>query len=1702
MSEGDRSDAESHGSSHVSSHDSSQGSSADYDNYIRIATENTLSMVLELDMDGLLKYISAPQWEALLSTPPPTPGTRFSDYVEGSPQDKAVFRSAVEMMLENDNVSYTVTFNVRNAAGDLQPLEACGILIHSDTQTYSMWNVKPYNEQWHGEQLDQVLPAEFIKKLGFGATVFADYLHDVEESRAIVDADLPLPRTELCRVCENFVPAWWLETHSQNCVVEHRIESAVQLIHDNLVEQRAVLRNFEETIESSNDTTAPLQYKDTQITLGSDRIRRVQNVLSALDELAEFAVNINTSEMLTATDNMAEFQFSPATRNNIQRIQNWHQSFDIQQYSQGANDDNDDDDTNIDGLRLLIDDTMHLARRKVDAVLRLDNALKYGQRIKDEVNDVALQLIREQLQNNRISKAHELSVQFSNDNASSTTSLPTLAMASPEVEYNSVDSLLHKLPSRHMMQDGNDNNIQDTIPEQQLSSALTFPNHSTESFNTLDGRSGDVPRLVTPQPKHAKNTLFSDSYLKDDELPKAGLRMRQRPSEEGGSSSTNTTSVTPLENRGTPDHYTGKFPRYTSRSITPSMQVDYDMYQSDASHEHNSTVDSANMNLSNNNNSSFNSTSNSNSSFHTPRVSSGSKMNPSQAPGQSQPNITINLPKLSTTISLTPRRGSPLPSNMSAFNNQKGSTPNVFNDPQLNHYNNSIHFNNSLSTQGHGHSRSAIEKSPISSPFAMARDFLTPEQFPNTSASPSQPLSPLLLATNQIKTAAPSIRDYDILKPISRGAYGSVYLARKKLTGDYFAIKALRKSDMIAKNQVMNVKSERAIMMFQSDKPYVAKLFATFQNKDNLFLVMEYLPGGDLATLIKMMGTLPDEWVRQYLAEIIVGVEDMHQNGIIHHDLKPDNLLIDSNGHIKLTDFGLSRAGLIRRHKVSNRSRSITSNTIDEARSLSQSHSQESAAPDQKGLGIARPKKTSISSLKSHEFGSTGPSSPRVESIQNSELAAMNKNDSQMSLSLFEVSRSSTPPPQAMTSCSTPSNPRPDAVSNADYSSSGTQIPTIKRKSHSNSISTVSSVTSHTSDMALFHPDDTKQDKKFFGTPDYLAPETIEGTGEGDECDWWSLGCILFELLLGYPPFHANTPEAVFRNILADNIQWPTFENPEEEAEFVSKDAKDLITKLLVLDPSKRLGVNGAQEIKDHPYFKTIDWSNVYDEEPSFVPAIENPENTEYFDSRGAVLENLGDSDDDNQDPNSGYNLHDNSDIPDINSTSGLSLNMTKGTPTFSTPRKWSGSSLQETGDKNSPINKLSISSVLESVVSPQNAGQSENSSRNSSVPKSMSLAIPPHMRERRTSKLNESQTEFGSFYFRNLSALDKANKDVINRLKSEHLSDAPRAHRRTSSSSMAGSSSDNSSTKLKVTKGTLIGSPAINPTTKNMFRSDSSSIRSFSPDRSISLDHVPTPLSRKGSIISNIELNTPVTSSVNGIAVKSPNALFFNEADSPTTSKFRSPLSPASNTFTKVGRNKAPSKSTTNTPQRASVVDMSSDEADRLQAVARVNSLRYRRKSGRRASSNSANVIGYHIDVLLCEPIPIHRYRATRDLESMGCTVVVASTGDEIISKATSGIKFDLIFLPLKLVNFSVFDIVKLIKHTNDVNAHTPIIAVTNYYQEAVSTNMFDDVMEKPVDAAQLHRILLKYSLKRSQEEAENTIMSDSDEASSAIMR
>ena len=182
------------------------------------------------------------------------------------------------------------------------------------------------------------------------------------------------------------------------------------------------------------------------------------------------------------------------------------------------------------------------------------------------------------------------------------------------------------------------------------------------------------------------------------------------------------------------------------------------------------------------------------------------------------------------------------------------------------------------------------QNSPLNSPLELpgARRSHRRQSTINPILSPvlqpiSGPVSPRLpSATPLSRTTPTSIKDFEIIKPISKGAFGSVFLSKKKATGDYYAIKVLKKADMIAKNQITNVKAERMILMKQAESPFVAKLYFTFQSKDNLYLVMEYLNGGDCAALIKSLGALPEEWAKNYVAEVVLGLDYLHQRGIIH----------------------------------------------------------------------------------------------------------------------------------------------------------------------------------------------------------------------------------------------------------------------------------------------------------------------------------------------------------------------------------------------------------------------------------------------------------------------------------------------------------------------------------------------------------------------------------------------------------------------------------------------------------------------------------------------------------------------------------------------------------------------------------------------------------------------------------------------------
>ena len=136
------------------------------------------------------------------------------------------------------------------------------------------------------------------------------------------------------------------------------------------------------------------------------------------------------------------------------------------------------------------------------------------------------------------------------------------------------------------------------------------------------------------------------------------------------------------------------------------------------------------------------------------------------------------------------------------------------------------------------------------------------------------------------------------------GAFGEVALVLKKDTRQLLAMKTLRKKDVYQRNQVAHVKAERDILA-EADNEWVVKLYYSFQDTDNLYFVMDYIPGGDMMSLLIKFGIFEEPLARFYVAELVLAIESVHKMGFIHRDIKPDNILIDRDGHIKLTDFGL-----------------------------------------------------------------------------------------------------------------------------------------------------------------------------------------------------------------------------------------------------------------------------------------------------------------------------------------------------------------------------------------------------------------------------------------------------------------------------------------------------------------------------------------------------------------------------------------------------------------------------------------------------------------------------------------------------------------------------------------------------------------------------------------------------------------------------
>ncbi|XP_026174107.1 serine/threonine-protein kinase LATS1 [Mastacembelus armatus] len=333
------------------------------------------------------------------------------------------------------------------------------------------------------------------------------------------------------------------------------------------------------------------------------------------------------------------------------------------------------------------------------------------------------------------------------------------------------------------------------------------------------------------------------------------------------------------------------------------------------------------------------------------------------------------------------------------------------------------------------------------------------------------------------------------IKTLGIGAFGEVCLARKEDTGALYAMKTLRKKDVLLRNQVAHVKAERDILA-EADNEWVVRLYYSFQDKDNLYFVMEYIPGGDMMSLLIRLGIFKEELARFYIAELTCALESVHKMGFIHRDIKPDNILIDRDGHIKLTDFGLCTG-----FRWTHDSKYYQSG--DHVRQDSMDFSKEWEDP-------------------------------------------------------------------------------------ANCRCTDRLKPLERRQARQHQ-------------RCLAH--------SLVGTPNYIAPEVLLRTGYTQLCDWWSVGVILYEMVVGQPPFLATTPLETQLKV----INWKSMLHIPPPAK-LSPEASDLIVKLC-RGPEDRLGKNGADEIKAHPFFKTIDFSSDLRQQVApYIPTIAHSTDTSNFD--------------------------------------------------------------------------------------------------------------------------------------------------------------------------------------------------------------------------------------------------------------------------------------------------------------------------------------------------------------------------------------------------------------------------------------------------------------------------------------------------------
>ncbi|KGQ01951.1 AGC protein kinase [Paracoccidioides lutzii Pb01] len=1665
---------------------------------LKEAAEQTLNVIIDLNLDGRIKWVS-PSWKEVVGTNvEDVEGRLISELVL---DNKTAFDRAIESMKIDDSKSHIVRFAVktgpasflRREVGEEEPvevkqvavkekleegkvgegfereeqeevaleaevkadvervdtiqvqdrlvqhekderaagqtredkdhilnLEGQGIMVFGrspSTESHTMWMLRPSTQP---REITIDLPPVLVESLGVGAEVLANYLTALAESGSRDPNHVPLPPPVLCRICERQIPPWWFEKHSELCLQEHGAEMDVQMAQDNLNEHRHAIVKILDALEARKTRSSS---GDSNLFAGPQA--EYKNLPIGPSQLSSGLTSGTSSSSGTP----------PRSR-----------------------------DPSTSGLGHTRTRSSFAVRRPLARIVELildlcDTALEINTPALKEARTEVGEEIRTQSpqSESRISQV----LQWQSPSSNTLEQEQGLAALSADTERFARAKVDAVFRHRQIVEYSERIRVEFTVLVQECISAAMSKaeriaagelSDSSGSSSSINGDSQEELRdlSVSHTPDPLSITSSQPLLLPSSSGITAALRVSSEPSlvsaspdrPQPSSVAVSTRSSSPVECPTPRSHKSvGGLLNHPQTSKRGSLLAESDAGDSDCS-VLSSVVAGTRRTESPSSERGVSRAASSKDRKRQSLILPGMSVSPRrESPARNQPHSPLRLskPRLSMGESFPSPMTSPLLSNSDLGSHQ-------YYPPPSSHHHHHRRLSSATSPD--------LNKTPVS---------------PHLS-SVSHPPPP--------RAVAPSIKDFEIIKPISKGAFGSVYLSKKKSTGEYFAIKVLKKADMVVKNQVTNVKAERAIMMWQGESDFVAKLYWTFSSKDYLYLVMEYLNGGDCASLVKVLGGLSEDWAKKYIAEVVLGIEHLHERGIVHRDLKPDNLLIDQKGHLKLTDFGLSRMGLVGRQKriLKNPNESapdlLKTGPFTRATSLASSRSASfdfpaTASPNstpsmtpEVPMFVNQPSYFSLNKEPSfNRETSRRTSGYRSDSGGSDTLAGMFRG-----FSLYESGETSYPmslqqqQPQFLV-------PQPGRSIEEETQSEGSDSPYLYPLQTSTSCPTSSVTGQHGTPpqqsiipppMALFDPED--HNRRFVGTPDYLAPETINGVGQDEMSDWWSLGCILFEFLYGYPPFNASTPDEVFENILNRRINWP-----DEADELVTPEAKDLMNGLMTINPAQRLGSNasekypnGGAEVRAHPWFADINWDTLLEDEAQFVPAVENPEDTEYFDARGATLQSFTEELEDQLSPPPATGA----DYPDR------------------------------------PHDAL------------YKVRTQVNSLKRGLVP----LHIPPHVRDPRSRRLSEPvpADDFGNFNFKNLPILERANKDVIQKLRMEAMQAQQRQVPNNTPASSSGPSLEGSPLLPMPLQRTLSQNKVANrpasPSSLSQANSSSPSRPSqpssplmvqFSTGQnherrktsgsSSTYSHQSSGSLQPGSfpepprLVTNFKMSMSAASSpVKYVKPPTPSPEKSNQPrqSSASTSRSRSQTVGSQDSEAPLPKEPFVPGHHKRRSQLFDISPSSSDNEDPRTKAKALLKVQRRRQSSRRLSQINLVEGPYFrpLDVLICEDHPVSKLVMERLFEKLRCRTITAVNGSEAMRYALSEVQFDIIMMEFRLPQLNGADVARMIRDTKSVNTHTPIICCTGYLKDLPETHHFDALIEKPPTLSKLTEALCKF--------------------------